>query len=78
MDEFLVIGYRHNFGVKRTGEAYDDYIVFCTRDADPNQNEVGQAVEIVRVPAPLYLKNPVDVGSVIKPAYNRTGDLISY
>ena len=78
MNEFLVIGYRHNFGVKRSGESYDDYIVFCTRDANPNENEVGQAVEIVRVPASLYVTKPVVVGDVISPAYNRTGDLISY
>lgn len=78
MLEFLVIGFRHNFGVKRTGESYDDYIVFCTRDGDPLDNEVGQAVEIVRVPAPLYRKKPINVGDVISPAYSRTGDLICY
>lgn len=78
MQEFLVIGFRHNFGVKRTGEPYDDYIVFCTRDSNPQDNEVGQAVEIVRVPAPLYLQKPVKLGDVISPSYNRTGGLVSY
>ncbi len=78
MYEFLVIGFRHNFGVKRTGEPYDDYIIFCTRDANPDDNEVGQAVEIVRVPSSLFNKKPITVGDVISPAYNRTGGLVSY
>lgn len=78
MQEFTVIGFRHSFGTKRTGELYDDYIIFCVRDADPNDNEVGQAVEIVRVPAPLYLSKPICVGDTISPAYNRTGSVVSY
>lgn len=78
MNNFLVIGYRHSFGTKRSGEQYDDYIVFCVRDANPQDNEVGQAVEIVRVPAPLYLQKPISVNDTISPAYNRNGILIFY
>ena len=78
MPEFLVIGFRHSFGTKRSGEQYDDYIVFCTRDAIATENEVGQAVEIVRIPATLFCSKPVSVGDVISPAYNRTGDVIAY
>ncbi len=78
MPDFIVIGFRHSFGIKRNGENYDDYIIFCTREAIPTENEVGQAVEIVRIPARMFGAKPVTVGDVINPAYSRTGDLISY
>lgn len=75
---FKVIGYRHSFGTKRSGEQYDDYIVFCTRPGVPEENEVGDSVEIVRVPASYFGVNAVTVGDEISPVYDRMGRFVSY
>lgn len=76
--ECLVIGYRHRTDGMKNGQPRDEYIVFCTRDANPFENEVGQGVEIITIPAKMWVVKPCDVGDIIKPSYNRIGVLQSY
>lgn len=76
--ECLVIGYRHRTDGMKNGLPRNEYIVFCTRDGNPFDNEVGQGVEIITIPAAMFAVKAVAVGDVINPVYNRIGVLISY
>ena len=76
--ECLVIGYRYRNDGFKNGVPRDEFIVFCTRDANPYDNEQGQGVEIITIPGSMAKVKPINIGDVINPSYNRIGQLQSY
>lgn len=76
--ECLVIGFRYRNDGMKNGLPRDEYIVFCTRDGNPFDNEQGQAVEIITIPGQMFKAKPFSIGEVIHPSYNRFGQLQSY
>ena len=63
---YTVIGISHRVG-EFDGRAYDNYIVYATRDARTDKGEVGKIAEVFKVPSSNYRE--MSIGDQFDNAY---------
>lgn len=72
---YEVLGYVHRRG-EYQGRPYDNYYLHCRKLEVPD-NHVGQAVEVLKVPADLLDLSSLVMGAVFDVYYNRFGRVLS-
>lgn len=71
----VIFGTSHRKG-EYNGQAYDNMIVSCMRDADPYREEEGSIAEVLKVSTSIYNASGCSLGDNIEPMYDKYGRII--